>query len=42
VVDTITVGDTPWALAVSPGGTRVYVANRDSDNVSVINTATNT
>ena len=29
-------------LAVSPDGTRVYVANCDSDSVSVIDTATNT
>ena len=32
----------PWILAVSPDGTRVYVPNQGSDTVSVINTASNT
>ena len=32
----------PQLIAVSPDGTRVYVANQGSDTVSVINTATNT
>jgi len=29
-------------LAITPDGTRAYVANRTSNNVSVIDTATNT
>lgn len=29
-------------MAAAPNGTRVYVANQNSGNVSVINTATNT
>lgn len=29
-------------MAVSPGGTRLYVVNANSDTVSVINTVTNT
>ena len=29
-------------VAVNPSGTRVYVANRNSENVSVIDTMTNT
>jgi gliding motility-associated-like protein len=40
VVDNITVGEGPGAVATSPDGTRVYVAN--GFNISVINTATNT
>ncbi len=32
----------PVHLAISPDGTRAYVTNAGSDNVSVINTATNT
>ncbi len=43
--DTITavvsVGSTPYGVAVSPDGTKVYVANRGSNTVSVIDTATN-
>ncbi|MFP1625859.1 YncE family protein [Streptomyces sp. 5K101] len=42
VVDTITVGDTPLNVAVSPDGSRVYVTNFADDTVSVIDTATNT
>ena len=38
----ITVGSTPWGVAVHPAGHRVYVPNVGSNNVSVINTATNT
>ena len=37
------VGNNPWGVAVTPDGTKVYVANSGSDNtVSVIDTATNT
>ena len=32
----------PTTIAVSPDGKRVYVANRDTDTVSVIDTATQT
>jgi YVTN family beta-propeller protein len=39
---TIPVGAGPVGVAVSPGGTRVYVANNASTTVSVISTATNT
>jgi YVTN family beta-propeller protein len=44
VVTTINVGTTPLGVAVSPDGTRAYVANNNlaSNSVSVINTATNT
>ena len=35
-------GESPIAVAVTPDGTKVYVANAGSNNVSVINTATNT
>ncbi|MEU2589161.1 serine/threonine-protein kinase [Streptomyces avermitilis] len=37
----IRVGDSPAGVAVSPNGSRAYVANRSSSSVSVINTATN-
>ena len=42
-----TGGSYPWGVAVNPAGTRVYVTNRysvadnDSNNISVIDTATN-
>ena len=35
------VGITPVGIAVTPDGTKVYVTNYESDNVSVIDTATN-
>jgi len=41
VVATIPVGKAPFAVSVSPDGTRAYVCNWNSNNVSVINTATN-
>jgi len=42
VVATIpTVEVAPFAVAITPDGTRAYVTNIDSDDVSVINTATN-
>lgn len=37
----IPIGKGPHHLAISPDGGRIYVVNRDSDNVSVIDTATN-
>ena len=36
------VGSYPWGVAVSPDGTKVYVANEYGNTVSVIDTATNT
>ena len=39
VVATITVGNRPLEVAVSPDGSRAYVANQSSGNVSVIDTA---
>ena len=36
------IGNTPYAVAVSPGGSHVYVAIGDTNTVSVIDTATNT
>jgi YVTN family beta-propeller protein len=42
VVATIRVGDRPSGVAISSDGTRAYVANYGSSNVSVIKTATNT
>ncbi|MBS1524807.1 MAG: beta-propeller fold lactonase family protein [Bacteroidetes bacterium] len=41
IVATIPVGSNPIGVAVSQDGARVYTANQGSDNVSVINTATN-
>ena len=41
VTATITVGTSPRAVAVSPDGTKAYVANLTSNTVSVINTTTN-
>jgi YVTN family beta-propeller protein len=38
----ITVGLVPFGVAVTPDGSKVYVANQGSNNVSVIATATNT
>src|SRR6478672_2494890 len=37
----ISVGTGPFALAISPDGSRAYVANQTSADVSVIDTATN-
>ncbi len=36
VIAVIPVGASPYSAAVSPDGTRVYVANAVSDTVSVI------
>jgi YVTN family beta-propeller protein len=41
ITATISVGDSPTALAVSPNGHRLYVANYAAGSVSVINTNTN-
>jgi YVTN family beta-propeller protein len=42
IVSTIPLGAAPTAIAVSPNRHRAYVANRDSDTVSVIDTTTHT
>jgi 40-residue YVTN family beta-propeller repeat len=39
---TIAVGTSPHGVAYSPSNDRIYVANASSNNVSVINPATNT
>lgn len=39
---TIPVGDSPLGVTLTPDGARAYVANRASNSVSVIDTATNT
>ena len=41
VVATPAVGDSPRAVALSPDGSRAYVANTDDDTVTVLNTADN-
>ena len=38
----IPVGGAPFALALNPAGTRLYIANKDSNNISVIDTTNNT
>jgi len=42
IVDSVRVGTDPLNLVASPDGKRVYVANLNSNSVSVIDTATNT
>jgi YVTN family beta-propeller protein len=42
LVATVTVGDQPSDLALTPDGSRAYVTNNNSGTVSVIATATNT
>lgn len=42
VVATIPVGGTPEGAAVTPDGSQVWVTNHDTDNISVISTATDT
>ncbi len=43
VTATIPIGNiNPWAVAVNPAGTQVYVTNDGNDSLSVISTATNT
>ena len=37
----INVGDVPFAIAITPDGTKAYVTNAIDDTVSVIDTATN-
>ncbi len=42
VTDSVTAGDGPYAICVSPITNKIYVANTASDNVTVIDGATNT
>ena len=42
VTGTIPVGQLPWQLVVSSNGKTVYVADPDSDQVSVISTSSDT
>ena len=42
VSTTVTVGSSPYGVAINPAGTYAYVANHGSNTVSVINTSTNT
>ena len=42
VLKTIKVGTEPYALVLTPNGTKLYCANARSASISVINTATNT
>src|SRR5258708_32192580 len=42
VTKTVAAGSTPFSVAVNPVTNKVYVANRDSNNVTVIDGATNT
>jgi YVTN family beta-propeller protein len=42
VIAIVTVGRDPTGVTVHPDGTRVYVANCGDNNVSIIDTATNT
>ena len=42
VTTSIAVGNQPASIAINPAGTRLYVGNATSANVTVINTATNT
>src|SRR5699024_4386572 len=39
---TVTVGTNPIGIAITPDGSHAYVANANSDNVSVIDTTSNT
>ena len=39
VVATVAVGSGPFGVAITPDGTRAYVANSASNSVSVIDTA---
>ena len=42
VVKTIAVGDQPIGIAITPDGTKAYVATSGINKVTVINTATGT
>ena len=38
VVATVPVGSSPWGIAISPDGSRVYVGDYSSSTISVVNT----
>ena len=40
VVDTVTVGDDPWGIDITPDGSTVVVANEDSQTVTIFDTGT--
>jgi YVTN family beta-propeller protein len=42
LIATVTVGQDPQAVAITPDGAHAYVVNTDDTTVSVLNTATNT
>jgi YVTN family beta-propeller protein len=42
IIATVSVESGPHGVAVTPDGTKVYVANNGDDTVSVINTSTST
>ena len=42
VIATIPVGSNPWIVDANPVTNKIYVANRGSDNVSVIDGSTDT
>jgi YVTN family beta-propeller protein len=42
VTATVLVGTNPFAVAITPDGTRAYVTNSADNSVSVIDTASNT
>jgi YVTN family beta-propeller protein len=42
VIGSIPVGGSPNGVAITPDGSKVYIANATSNTVSVIDTATNT
>jgi len=41
VVGSVSIGADPYGIDVTPDGSKIYVANVEDDNVSVIDTATN-
>jgi YVTN family beta-propeller protein len=42
LIATITVGNTPATMAITPDNARLYVTNHQSDSISVITTSSNT
>lgn len=42
VTVSVPVGDDPWGIDITPDGAKLFIANEDSSNVTVIDTATNT
>ena len=42
VVGSVTVGQRPWGIALSPDGRTLYSANGPSNDMSVVDLATNT